>query len=545
MKNRTTAQNEWKSAKTKFTCPTFDMEKKEACSAKFSYKELCQFAALPPRIKEVFEERLGALTAAKFCEYKICPGCQSYVERDHKTNLCVHCTICTAAKGRTYEFCWNCRKECKGQVHTAMCCGNSSCEKMEPSQAKCDSLKLCQPAFKTQKLNTEQIYETKAKSSDRKRLAMIINNVEFRRKDFYRYGSEKDEESMRILLEGLGYHVIILNNLSAEGMKAAFGNFSQCNEHRYSDSTFVVIMSHGGPDGICGIYAEDEEDIFPVEKIFQYLDSENCPGLIGKPKIILIQACRGDTVSNRNGMTGSVFIQILVKIFSGHAHEDDIMELFRKALWPVAMKVKAIQGGGSEVRAFQRGEGAILGVRHGEARPPMALGWCPHEELLQASMVHKMQLGLCLERKCLQGCRVYRKQQGLLLKVECPQEHRVQQGLLPKEKLPQASMAHKTHLGLHLDRKCLRECRMQQDAGCLLLYEEYPQESMVCTTQQGLCLEEEHPQERRACAMQQGLLLEEECLQERRTHGIQQSLLLEEECLQECSEHWLQQGLLL
>ncbi|XP_026859627.2 caspase-23 [Electrophorus electricus] len=357
-----------KQAKTKFTCPTFDMEKKEACSAKFSYKELCQFAALPPRIKEVFEERLGALTAAKFCEYKICPGCQSYVERDHKTNLCVHCTICTAAKGRTYEFCWNCRKEWKGQVHTAMCCGNSSCEKIEPSQAKCDSLKLCQPAFKTQKLNTEQIYETKAKSSDRKRLAMIINNVKFRRKDFYRCGSEKDEESMRILLEGLGYHVIILNNLSAEGMKAAFGNFSQCNEHRYSDSTFVVIMSHGGPDGICGIYAEDEEDIFPVEKIFQYLDSENCPGLIGKPKIILIQACRGDkkgyvwvhdsripksngikqhrekdfaclrsctpdTVSNRNGMTGSVFIQILVKIFSGHAHEDDIMELFRKVLY--------------------------------------------------------------------------------------------------------------------------------------------------------------------------------------------------------------------
>ncbi|XP_076829027.1 caspase-23 isoform X2 [Brachyhypopomus gauderio] len=356
-----------KQMETKFTCPTFDKKKKEMCSARFSYQELCQLATLPPRIKSFFEERLGALSAAKFCDYKTCPGCKSYVERANKTNLCVHCTICTTAMGRTYEFCWNCMGEWKGQVHNATVCGNSGCETKKPSQAKCDSLKLCQPEFKTQK-RTEPIYETKEKSSDRKRLAMIINNIEFSCKDYYRPGADMDEKSMRILLECLGYNVIILNNLSAKGMEAAFSYFSQCNEHRYSDSTFVVIMSHGGPEGIHGIYVEDDEDIFPVEKIFQNLNSENCPGLIDKPKIILIQACRGDkegyvwvpdsvkckgkrtkqlrekdfgclrsctpdTVSWRNPETGSVFIQSLVKIFNEHAHEDDIMELFRKILY--------------------------------------------------------------------------------------------------------------------------------------------------------------------------------------------------------------------
>lgn len=61
-----------------------------------------------------------------------------------------------------------------------------------------------------------QIYTTNEKSKDRKRLALIINNVEFRETDLNRLGAEKDEESMRTLLEALGYDVIVLNDLSAE-----------------------------------------------------------------------------------------------------------------------------------------------------------------------------------------------------------------------------------------------------------------------------------------------------------------------------------------
>ncbi|XP_062849647.1 caspase a-like [Trichomycterus rosablanca] len=215
----------------------------------------------------------------------------------------------------------------------------------------------------------EQIYATKEKSSDRKRVALIINNVKFRNCLYNRTGAEKDEASMAILLEGLGYNVIILNDQCSEGMEAALRDFSQCGEHIYSDSTFVVVMSHGGPDGIYGInFNETERDIFPVDKIFYYLNSEHCPRLTDKPKIILIQACRGDekghvwvsdgvassrgtkqhrekdfgclrsctpdTVSIRNTGSGSIFIQSLVKIFNEHAHEDDIMELFRKdAFW--------------------------------------------------------------------------------------------------------------------------------------------------------------------------------------------------------------------
>ncbi|XP_047673264.1 caspase-23 isoform X1 [Tachysurus fulvidraco] len=385
--------------KTEFTCPRFDEDKKGICGTKFSYQDLSHTVPLTPSLKEFFEARIGELSAAQFCEFKPCPGCNSKVERADKMNLCVHCTICTAQLGYSYEFCWNCSRKWEGAAQIAVRCGHSDCNKAKTLKKK-DLLTLCQSAFKTQKLQTEekqvlfnpliinhelyinvngtiaiklafftQIYPTMEKSKDRKRLAMIINNVEFRVSAFNRLGAEKDEESMRILLEALGYDVIILNDLSAEGMEAAVRDFSQHNEHRYSDSTFLVIMSHGGPDGIYGIdYDKNEDDIFLVDKIFHYLGSANCPGLTDKPKIILIQACRGDqdghvwvcdgvrsnqgikqhrekdfacfrsctpdTVSMRNTGTGSVFIQNLVKIFNDHCHEDDIMELFRKvAYW--------------------------------------------------------------------------------------------------------------------------------------------------------------------------------------------------------------------
>lgn len=37
---------------------------------KFSYEALCHSVQLTPSLKEFFEERLGALTAARYCEFK-------------------------------------------------------------------------------------------------------------------------------------------------------------------------------------------------------------------------------------------------------------------------------------------------------------------------------------------------------------------------------------------------------------------------------------------------------------------------------------------
>lgn len=55
----------------------------------------------------------------------------------------------------------------------------------------------------------------KDKSSDRRRLALLINNMEFEYVDD-RVGAEKDELSMETLLKGLGYTVLTLRDLTAQ-----------------------------------------------------------------------------------------------------------------------------------------------------------------------------------------------------------------------------------------------------------------------------------------------------------------------------------------
>lgn len=69
--------------------------------------------------------------------------------------------------------------------------------------------------------------------------------------------------------------------------------FAARSSTRTSDSTFLVLMSHGIRAGICGKkYSEEVQDILKVDDIFQILNTLNCPAL-RQPKVIIIQACRG------------------------------------------------------------------------------------------------------------------------------------------------------------------------------------------------------------------------------------------------------------
>ncbi|CAM4703703.1 unnamed protein product [Leuciscus chuanchicus] len=143
--------------------------------------------------------------------------------------------------------------------------------------------------------NGQEIYEAKDKLG-RTRLALLINNRDFDNKDMTRRGAERDEENMEWLLKELDYQVVKYTNVSAEEMKQAVKNFAERVEHKRSDSTFVVIMSHGKRDAILGVHynkTDNPSDTFPVDDIFHHLNSENCPALRNKPKVILIQACRG------------------------------------------------------------------------------------------------------------------------------------------------------------------------------------------------------------------------------------------------------------
>ncbi|XP_068936341.1 caspase-1-like [Petaurus breviceps papuanus] len=158
-----------------------------------------------------------------------------------------------------------------------------------------DTLKLCshEDFQKLRKEMAGQIYPVMEKEV-RTRRALIICNTKF---DFLseRKGAEYDIKGMRELLEGLGYRVDVEEDLTASAMESALQQFAACPEHRTSDSTFLVLMSHGVPGGICGKdYTKTSPHSLPVDRIFQIFNTSNCPSLKDKPKIIILQACRGD-----------------------------------------------------------------------------------------------------------------------------------------------------------------------------------------------------------------------------------------------------------
>lgn len=225
------------------------------------------------------------------------------------------------------------------------------------------------------------IYPVNGKSA-KNRLALLITNITFRNERHNRHGAEKDEENMENLLSALEYEVVKYTNLTAKEMDDALVHFSKHPKLSETDSVFVVIMSHGKRGAVLGVnfkpsYSHDEEpDELPLDNIYRHLNAENCPALINKPKVIIIQACRGaekglvivsdnvetddfaeegveedgvrfvhkekdfipllsctpDTVSYRETTRGSFLIQFVVEIFRKHAHEFDIEELFRRVM---------------------------------------------------------------------------------------------------------------------------------------------------------------------------------------------------------------------
>uniref|UniRef100_A0A8D2KT29 Caspase-1 n=1 Tax=Varanus komodoensis TaxID=61221 RepID=A0A8D2KT29_VARKO len=215
-------------------------------------------------------------------------------------------------------------------------------------------------------LPARQIYPIKDPKA-RTRLALIVCNIEFEHCT-RRNGAEIDLAQMTQLLEGLDYKVEVETNLCSQGMADCLKHFAAREEHKASDSTFVVLMSHGLRDGLCGTKSSEQHpDILPVDLVFSTFNNKNCRALRGKPKVIIIQACRGgrkhwaqtsrngdtlcvlhkqwatsraqadfvpaDNVSWRSPQTGSIFIVQLVEEIKKHAWNCNLEEIFRKVMW--------------------------------------------------------------------------------------------------------------------------------------------------------------------------------------------------------------------
>lgn len=113
-----------------------------------------------------------------------------------------------------------------------------------------------------------------------------------------RVGSDKDACGLEDLFTYLGFPC----NLTGDEMMAVLAEVSTMNHSKF-DCLIVAILTHGREGNVlCGT---DRKEI-AVTDIINIFRADNSPSLAGKPKIILLQACRGTLTDEGTTATGMV-----------------------------------------------------------------------------------------------------------------------------------------------------------------------------------------------------------------------------------------------
>ena len=114
---------------------------------------------------------------------------------------------------------------------------------------------------------------------------LIINNMKFDRNSTIPCG-EVDETAMKRIFQPRGFIVEAQRDRTKSQMKACFEEYRR-KEH--TGCFILIILSHGR-DGVVLSSDDQEIRIADIEKEFC---KSKCPSLQGKPRIFIIDACRG------------------------------------------------------------------------------------------------------------------------------------------------------------------------------------------------------------------------------------------------------------
>ncbi|CAB1317297.1 unnamed protein product, partial [Coregonus sp. 'balchen'] len=135
---------------------------------------------------------------------------------------------------------------------------------------------------------------------------LIINNHHFIRfSDLTdRTGTEQDEsrhprslvdimslisfKALNTVFSNLGFRVEVGSDMTKKTMLEAVQELGM-RSHLQADALVVCVLSHGEKGCVFGT---DGEEV-PIRSLTQPFTSEQCPSLVGKPKLFFIQACQG------------------------------------------------------------------------------------------------------------------------------------------------------------------------------------------------------------------------------------------------------------
>ncbi|XP_071952951.1 caspase-6-like [Antedon mediterranea] len=127
-------------------------------------------------------------------------------------------------------------------------------------------------------------------SHPKRGVAVIFNHEEFHLGTQMprRRGTQHDVDNLKKRLTKLQFDVKVHQDLTVVQLWDALKNVS-LQSHADSDCFVCVFLTHGDNDVI---YAYD--GVLKLQELIDRFRGEKCKSLVGKPKIFLIQACRGE-----------------------------------------------------------------------------------------------------------------------------------------------------------------------------------------------------------------------------------------------------------
>ncbi|XP_055467900.1 caspase-14 [Psammomys obesus] len=107
-----------------------------------------------------------------------------------------------------------------------------------------------------------------------------------------REGSEADMDALEHMFRYLRFESTMKRDPTAQQFLDELDKFKQTIENWEEpvSCAFVVLMAHG----LEGVLEGEDEKMVRLEDLFEVLNNKNCKALRGKPKVYIIQACRGE-----------------------------------------------------------------------------------------------------------------------------------------------------------------------------------------------------------------------------------------------------------
>ena len=238
----------------------------------------------------------------------------------------------------------------------------------------------------------------------------IINNMDFERLTS-RQGSEVDVDLLKsffqLSVNWNDFH--IRKNQTVQEMKDELATIARYDYTSYG-AFFLIILSHGTEYGLCGKDSNpnDPQNVLDVERdVLPLFASSKCPSLSEKPKVFIMQACRGNMDDNghlvqtdavrtepprqyrfvpdtseyllcypcapgytslRNTGEGSLFIRSLVLVFKEKYRDEDISRMLLRvnhnvALQNVTLRIKQMPSHDNRLTRLTFFEGFFINKR--------------------------------------------------------------------------------------------------------------------------------------------------------------------------------------